>query len=140
MSTLKKYLPLIGRFLIGAPFLMSGIGKLTSYAATTGYIASVGLPAAGIGWAIAVLMEVGGGALLVLGYRTRLVAPLMALFTLATAVFFHHNFADQNQMIHFLKNIMLAGGLLNIAYFGAGPASLDSASGRQAATPHGQQA
>ncbi|WP_211442917.1 DoxX family protein [Collimonas humicola] len=140
MSAPNKYLPLIGRILIGAPFIMSGLGKLASYDATVGYIASVGLPLAGLGFAIAVLMEAGGGALLLLGYRTRLVAPLMALFTLATAIFFHHNFADQNQMIHFLKNIMLVGGLLNIAYFGAGPVSLDSASGRQALAPSGQQA
>jgi putative oxidoreductase len=140
MSTPNKYLPLIGRFLIGAPFIMSGLGKLTSYAATTGYIASVGLPLAGLGWAIAVLMEAGGGTLLALGYRTRLVAPVMALFTLATAIFFHHNFADQNQMIHFLKNIMLMGGLLNIAYFGAGPVSLDSAAGRQTLVPAAQRA
>lgn len=140
MSTPNKYLPLIGRFLIGAPFIMSGLGKLTSYAATTGYIASVGLPLAGLGWAIAVLMEAGGGTLLLLGYRTRLVAPVMALFTLATAIFFHHNFADQNQMIHFLKNIMLMGGLLNIGYFGAGPVSLDSAAGRQIPVAAGQHA
>jgi putative oxidoreductase len=140
MSTPNKYLPLIGRILIGAPFIMSGIGKLTSYAATTGYIASVGLPLAGLGWVIAVLMEAGGGTLLLLGYRMRLVAPLMALFTLATAIFFHHNFADQNQMIHFLKNIMLMGGLLNIAYFGAGPVSLDSAAGRQDLAPVGHRA
>jgi len=140
MSTAKKYLPLIGRVLIGAPFLMSGIGKLTSYAATTGYIASVGLPAAGIAWAIAVLMEAGGGTLLALGYRTHLVAPLMALFTLATAVFFHNNFADQNQMIHFLKNIMLTGGLLNIAYFGSGPVSLDNASNKKVAAPVAKRA
>ena len=135
MPTANKYLPAVGRFLIGAPFIMTGLGKLAAYSATVGYIASVGLPMAGLGWAIAVLMEAGGGALLLLGYRTRLVAPLMALFTLATAVFFHHNFADQNQMIHFLKNIMLVGGLLNIAYFGAGPVSLDSAAGRQSLVP-----
>ena len=140
MSTPNKYLPLIGRILIGAPFIMSGIGKLTSFTATAGFIASVGLPLAGLGVVIAVLMEAGGGTLLLLGYRTRLVAPLMALFTLATAIFFHHNFADQNQMIHFLKNIMLVGGLLNIAYFGAGPVSLDSAAGRQALGPQGKHA
>ncbi|MBC7989739.1 MAG: DoxX family protein, partial [Luteimonas sp.] len=67
-----------------------------------------------------------GGAALVVGYRVRPVAVALALFTLATAVFFHRNFADQNQMIHFLKNVMLAGGLLQIAYFGAGPKSLDA--------------
>lgn len=140
MSTPNKYLPAIGRFLIGAPFIMSGLGKLASYTATVGYIASVGLPMATLGWVIAVLMEAGGGTLILLGYRTRLVAPLMALFTLATAVFFHHNFADQNQMIHFLKNVMLTGGLFNIAYFGAGPVSIDSASEKQTLAPTAQRA
>jgi putative oxidoreductase len=56
----------------------------------------------------------------VLGYRARGVAAVLAVFTLATALFFHRNFADQNQMIHFLKNVMLTGGLLQIVYFGAG--------------------
>ena len=107
-----RFLPLIGRLLIGLPFLMSGFGKLTTYAATTGYIGSVGLPLAPLGWAIAVAFEIGGGLLLVLGFRAREVAFGLAVFTLATAVFFHRNFADQNQMIHFLKNIMIIGGLL----------------------------
>jgi putative oxidoreductase len=101
-----RFLPLIGRLLIGLPFLMSGFGKLTTYAATTGYIGSVGLPLAPLGWAIAVAFEIGGGLLLVLGFRAREVAFGLAVFTLATAVFFHRNFADQNQMIHFLKNIL----------------------------------
>ena len=56
-----RFLPLLGRLLIGLPLLMSGVGKLTTYAATTGYIASVGLPLAPLGWAIAVACEVGGG-------------------------------------------------------------------------------
>ena len=66
------------------------------------------------------------GLLLVLGFRARVVAFAMAVFVLATAVFFHRNFADQNQIIHFLKNIMIIGGLLQIAHFGAGRYSLDA--------------
>jgi putative oxidoreductase len=121
-----RFLPLLGRLLIGLPFLMSGVGKLTAYGATTAYIGSVGLPLAPLGWAIAVAFEIGGGVLLVLGFRAREVAFGMAVFTLATAIFFHRNFADQNQMIHFLKNIMITGGLLQIAHFGAGRFSLDA--------------
>jgi putative oxidoreductase len=121
-----RFFPLIGRLLIGLPFLMSGVGKLTTYAATTAYIGSVGLPLAPLGWAIAVAFEIGGGLLLVLGFRTREVAFALAVFVLATAVFFHRNFADQNQMIHFLKNIMMTGGLLQIVHFGAGRYSLDA--------------
>src|ERR1700755_3362344 len=125
-----RFLPLLVRLFIGLPFLMSGVGKLTTYAATTAYIGSVGLPLVPLGWAIAVAFEIGGGLLLVLGFRAREVALGLALFVLATAVFFHRNFADQNQMIHFLKNIMIIGGLLQIAHFGGGAHSLDARRGR----------
>jgi putative oxidoreductase len=125
-----RFLPALGRALIGLPFLMSGLGKLAAYGATTAYIASVGLPLPSVGWAIAVVFEIGGGLLLLLGFRSRQVALALAAFTLATAVFFHTNFADKNQMIHFLKNIMIIGGLLQIAHFGAGAFSLDTRMGR----------
>lgn len=121
-----KFLPLLGRILIGAPFVMSGLSKLAAYPATVGYISAVGLPAPSLAFFVAVLVEAGGGLLLMLGYRAQLVALVMALFSLATAVFFHHKFADQNQMIHFLKNMMMAGGLLQITYFGAGAFRLDA--------------
>ena len=121
-----RYLPLVGRILIGLPLLVSGLGKLAAFGPTTAYISSVGLPLAPLGWAIAVAFEVGGGLLLILGFRVREVASGLAVFTLAAAIFFHHDFADRNQMIHFLKNIMMVGGLLQIAYFGAGPYSLDA--------------
>jgi|ERR1700674_1206028 putative oxidoreductase len=130
MENLSRFLPLVGRVLIGAPFLMSGLGKLATYAATVGFIASVGLPFASLGWLIAVLVEVGGGVLLMIGFHARPVSIVLAAFALVTGVFFHRNFADQNQMIHFLKNIMIAGGLLQIVYFGAGPMSLDARKGR----------
>lgn len=125
-----KFLPLLGRILIGAPFLMSGLSKLAAYSTTVGYISAVGLPAPSLAFIVAVVVEAGGGLLLMLGYRAQLVALAMALFSLATAVFFHDNFADQNQMIHFLKNVMMAGGLLQITYFGAGAFSLDARAGR----------
>jgi putative oxidoreductase len=120
-----RYLPLLGRIFIGLPFLMSGLSKITTYQLTTAYIASVGLPLSPLGWAIAVILEVGGGLCLLFGFRVRAVASGLAVFTFATAIFFHNNFTDQNQMIHFLKNIMIIGGLLQIAYFGAGQYSLD---------------
>ena len=130
----SKYLPAIGRVLIGLPFLMSGVGKLAAYDATTAYITSVGLPLAPLGWAIAIIFEVGGALCLLLGFRVRPVAVVLSGFTLAAAVFFHHNFADQNQMIHFLKDVMIAGGLLQIAHFGAGAYSLDARKSRNHAT------
>jgi putative oxidoreductase len=74
---------------------------------------------------VAIAVELGGGLLLVLGYQVRPVASAVAVFALATAVSFHSNFADQNQMIHFLKNVMMAGGLLQIVAFGAGTISIE---------------
>src|ERR1700738_2458228 len=115
-----RYLPLIGRVLIGLPFAMSGLGKLAAYGPTTAMIGAVGLPLPPLAYAVAVAVELGGGLLLIAGFRARPLAIALALFSLATAVSFHSNFADQNQMIHFLKNVMMAGGLLQIAAFGAG--------------------
>ncbi|HTC27211.1 DoxX family protein [Dyella sp.] len=121
-----KFLPLLGRILLGLPFLMSGLGKLAAYGATVGYIASVGLPAPPLAFITSVVIEVGGSLLLLLGFRARFASVVLGVFSIATAVFFHHNFADQNQMIHFLKDVMITGGLLQIAYFGAGAFSLDN--------------
>lgn len=121
-----RYLPFAGRLMIGLPFAMSGLSKLGAYGATTGLISAVGLPFPPLAFAVAVAVELGGGLLLVAGYRARSVAIVLALFSLATAVSFHSNFADQNQMIHFLKNVMMAGGLLQIAAFGAGALSIDN--------------
>lgn len=128
----NNFIPSLGRLLIGIPFLMSGLSKLGAYAGTVGYIASVGLPGATLAYLIAVAVEIGGGLLLIAGYRARFVSLVLALFSLATAVFFHHQFGDQNQMIHFLKNVMMAGGLLQITYFGAGAWSLDARSANMA--------
>ena len=121
-----RYLPFIGRLLIGLPFAMSGFGKLAAYGKTTAMIAAVGLPLPPLAWAVAVAVELGGGLLLVAGFRARPIAAALAVFCVATALSFHNNFADQDQMIHFLKNVMMAGGLLQIAAFGAGAISLDN--------------
>jgi len=122
-----------GRVLIGVLFLMSGLSKLAAPAATQGYIASVGLPAPLAAYAVAVAVEVLGSLLLIAGVRTRIVAAGMAVFTLATALTFHKNFADQNQMIHFMKNIAIMGGLLQVAAFGGGKFSVDSLLARRSA-------
>jgi putative oxidoreductase len=126
MDATTRYLPFFGRLLIGLPFAMSGFGKLATYSKTTAMIAAVGLPVPPVAYAVAILVELGGGLLLVAGYQVRLVATALALFCFATALSFHSNFADQNQMINFLKNVMMAGGLLQIAAFGAGGLSLDN--------------
>ena len=120
-----RYLPFLGRLMIGLPFTMSGLSKLGAYGDTIGMIGAAGLPFAPLAFAVAVVAELGGGLLLIAGYRARYVAAALALFALATAISFHSNFADQNQMIHFLKNVMMAGGLLQVGAFGAGALSVD---------------
>jgi putative oxidoreductase len=125
-----RFLPFAGRLLIGAIFLMSGLSKIPAYTGITAAISGVGLPFAPLGFAVAVSVEIGLGLLLLIGYRVRPVALGLAIWCLVTALFFHRNFADQNTMIHFLKNLLIAGGLLQIVHFGAGPISLDARSGR----------
>jgi putative oxidoreductase len=124
------FLPVTGRILMSAIFLVSGAGKIAAPAATLATIAAAGLPLPPVAYAAATAVEVVGGLLLVLGYRTRLVALLLAVFAVATAVTFHAALGDKNQMIHFLKNLAMAGGLLQVAAFGAGPFSLDARQGR----------
>jgi putative oxidoreductase len=122
---------LAGRILIAVLFIMSGLGKIAAPAATQAGIASVGLPLPEISYFGAITIEVLGSLLLIVGFRVRAVAIAMALFTLATAAFFHKNFADQNQMIHFMKNISIIGGLLQVAAFGGGRYALDARRARR---------
>lgn len=127
-----RTLPAIGRMLMAAIFLLSGVGKVAAPGATMAYIASAGLPVPALALVVAVIIEVGGGILLVLGYQTRIAALIMAGFTVATAVGFHNNFADQGQMINFMKNLAMTGGLLQVVAFGAGGFSLDARHSRTA--------
>jgi putative oxidoreductase len=119
------WLPLLGRLLLALIFIMSGVSKVFAPGPTQAYIASAGLPLPLLGYVVALVVEIGGGVLLLIGYRTREAALALALFSVAAALGFHNNFADQNQMIHFLKNLALAGGLLQVVAFGAGSLSLD---------------
>jgi putative oxidoreductase len=132
MSKPNDALALAGRIFIGVLFFMSGLSKIAAPAATKGYIAAVGLPLPEVSYLGSLTVEVVGSLLLIAGYRVRPVAIGMAVFTLATALVFHKNFADQNQMIHFMKNIAIIGGLLQVAAFGGGKFSLDGRGARQA--------
>ena len=119
------YVAATGRVLLATIFIWSGIGKILDPAASLGYISSTGLPFAEVGLGIAILVEIIGGIALIIGYRTRLVAAVLALFSIATALLFHSALGDQNQFIHFMKNLAMAGGLLQVAAFGAGRLGLD---------------
>jgi putative oxidoreductase len=115
-----------GRFLLAALFLFGGFGMLATPKATIAEIHSAGLPFAELGYVIALFTEIGGAVFLMLGYRTRLVGFGLALFTFITGLIFHRNFADPNELINFIKNVAIAGGLLQLTAFGGGAWSLDA--------------
>jgi putative oxidoreductase len=131
MNALNRYGPLAGRILIALIFLMAGLGKITGFEHTVGYIASKGLPLPQLAAVGAIIVEMGGGIMLVLGWKTRLAAAAIFVFTGMAALFFHDFWAvapdqAQNQMIHFMKNISMMGGLIYVMVHGAGALSLDA--------------
>lgn len=136
MNNTNNTLPLLARLLMSAIFILSGVGKIAAPAATIGYIAAMGLPFPAIALGGAIAVEVIGGLLLVFGFQTRLVALALAAFSVVTGLVFHGAVADQNQMIHLLKNLAMAGGLLQIAAFGAGNWSMDALRSARLSTAH----
>lgn len=124
-TDLQSWTLAVGRLLIAAIFVLSGFGKIFDIAGTAGYIGSVGLPFPTLGVYVAIIVELLGGLALIAGYKTRIVALVLAGFTLVAAFAFHFDFGDQMQMINFLKNVSITGGLLFVAVFGAGKISLD---------------
>ena len=130
-NTLQNPVSLAGRILLAVLFLPAGIGKLTGFAGTVGYIASVGLPLPQAAAAIALIVEIVGGIALIVGFNTRIAALVLSIFTLVASIFFHNFWtlpADQQMMqqIMFFKNIAVIGGLLTLAAWGAGAWSLDA--------------
>ena len=130
LAAAQDTLALIGRILIAYLFIPAGIGKLMGFSGTVGYINSVGLPLPEVAAAIAIVVELGLGIALLLGFKTRWTAIAMAIFTVATALFFHKYWAVPDamkmmQQINFNKNIAIAGGLLAFAAFGPGRFSID---------------
>lgn len=129
-NSMQDTLALIGRILIAYLFIPAGFGKLMGFAGTVGYITSAGLPLPQVAAAIAIIVELGFGIALLVGFQTRWAALGLALFTVATALFFHKYWAVPDAMkmmqtINFNKNIAIAGGLLALAAFGAGRFSID---------------
>jgi putative oxidoreductase len=119
------WVALLGRIMMSAIFIESGIGKAMAPAATMAGFARLGLPVPSAAYALALLVEIGMGVALLVGWRIRWAALALALWCVATAVVAHYHPGDRNQMIHFMKNICMAGGFLQIVAFGAGRLSLD---------------
>ena len=119
-------LNLAARILMSQIFIISGIGKITGYAGTQAYMAKMGVPGALL--PLVILTEVGGGLALLFGFQTRWVALALAGFCVVSALIFHLNFSDQMQMINFMKNLAMAGGLLMFVRYGAGAPAIDTRS------------
>jgi putative oxidoreductase len=124
MSTLRNGTELVGRILLSSLFLISAMGKLTAYGATVGYMSSVGVPGELLPLVIAT--EILSAIAIILGWQTRAAALLLAGFTFVAGAIFHSNFADQTQMVMFLKNVSITGAFLILAANGPGLISLDA--------------
>lgn len=122
---MDKFLIIAARLLMAQLFIISGISKIAAFAGTEGYFVTVGLPMPGVLVPLVILVELVGGLALLFGFKTRWVATLLALFTVVSALVAHRNFGDQSQMIHFMKNLAIAGGLLLFVRYGAGQPSMD---------------
>jgi putative oxidoreductase len=123
-SSLMPAAALVGRALLAAIFLHEAVSKLTAYSAALAYMRAFGVPGELLPFAIAV--ELGCGVLILCGYQTRAAALLLAVFCLATAALFHRNLGDRNQLLHFEKDLAIAGGLLVLFAHGAGAWALDA--------------
>lgn len=120
---MDKYVNLAGRILLAHIFLLAGLNKITGYSGTQAYMEAMGVP--GMLLPLVILLEVGGALALIVGWQTRWAAYALALFSIVSALIFHSNLSDQIQMILFMKNLAMAGGLLVLAANGAGAFSLD---------------
>jgi len=120
---MNNILNLIGRILISSVFLISGFNKINQYDGTIEWMESFGVP--GILIIPAILLEIIGSLMIIIGYKTRVIATLFSIFCITLAIIFHNDFSDQMQLVSFLKNLALAGGFLFLVVSGPGKISLD---------------
>ncbi|ETA72408.1 MULTISPECIES: DoxX family protein [Mesorhizobium] len=120
---------LLGRILLAVIFLLSGFGKLTAISGTAAYFGGLGLPVPTVTAVVVGLIELLGGLAILVGFQTRVAAWVLAIFTVATGLVAHTGWADQMQMIQFLKNLAITGGFLLLASSGAGAYSIDAKRG-----------
>ena len=122
----QSYAAVGGRILLSVMFLLSGFGKLADRTGTIQYIESAGLPLPSLAYLVSLVCEIGGGLAILVGFKARWAAAVLFVFTLAAGLSFHAHFNDQDQTIHFLKNLAIAGGFLYVVAFGTGCFSLDA--------------
>lgn len=123
---MQALIQLLARFLIAFIFLMSGLGKIASFSGTQQYMAQYGLPLTILFIIGAIAVELLGGLSVLTGYKTRLGAFVLFLFLIPTTLVFHTEFSDPTQLIMFMKNLAIMGGLLFLVSHGAGKISFDA--------------
>ena len=121
---MDKMTELLGRVLLGHIFLLAGINKIGGYESTQGYMEAMGVP--GILLPLVIVLEVAGGLAIIVGFKAKWLAYALAGFSVVAGLIFHADFGDQTQMILFMKNMSIAGGLLLLATHGSGEWSLDA--------------
>ena len=134
MQAVERFGPAVGRILLALIFLMSGVGKIFDWSGTAGYMEFKGMPLIPLFLIGAIVLEVGGSLSVILGFKARWGALALIIFTVPTTVIFHKFWAvdaaqQQMEMIFFMKNLAMTGGLLLIMANGSGPLSLDARSG-----------
>lgn len=122
---MSHVIALLGRILMSAIFIQGGIAKALAPAATIGAMSHYALPVPAGAYIVAVLVELLGGIAVLVGWRTRWAGAILFAWCIATALIAHYHPGDRGQMIHFMKNIAMAGGFLQLAAWGAGRFSLD---------------
>jgi putative oxidoreductase len=120
---MEKYTELLARILLGHIFLLAGINKISAYEGTAAYMEAMGVP--GMLLPAVIFLEIAGGLMVIVGYKTKIASVALAGFTVVAAAIFHSAFSDQMQMILFMKNMAIAGGLLLLVSYGAGTLSID---------------
>lgn len=119
------WIGLAGRILMSAIFIWTGYGKAIAPTATMAAFAHLGLPLPGAAYAVALIIELGGGILFLVGFKARLTALVLAVWCIATAMAAHYHPENREQMLNFMKNVCMAGGFLQVVAFGAGRISVD---------------
>ena len=144
MNAVQRYGPLVARVLIAQLFVVAGIGKLVAFAKTAAFMANKSLPMPEALLVATIVLEVGGGVLLVAGWKTRWVAAALFAFTLIATLVFHPFWAVEPQLAkddlnNFMKNLAIMGAVLYIVVYAPGPYSLDKDGPTAAGPPAGKK-
>lgn len=123
-SVITRFGPLLGRVFLAIIFIIAGWNKLTGFAGTAGYMASKGLPMTEVLLVLTIVIELGGGLMILVGWQARWAALAIFLFLIPVTVIFHPFWANPEEFHSFFKNLAIMGGMAYIVSYGPGPLSI----------------